>query len=229
MTYTFKLVPNAKYHNIDPLNGRTLVAADVKASYERYAAGGPQASYFANMDRIDAVDPTTLKITMKRPVADFIMPLAGRYIPIIPPEVVDSGNIERTAIGTGPLILKEATDGQHVLFDKNPEYWARPVLLDGLEFKIMPDPAARLAAFRAKQIDYGYPFVDNLTDAKNLQKTNPDVHFYMSSPLNTTFTRGVQPRPAEVQGRPRAAGPGAGIDHDTIIGIVLEKLGRSCR
>lgn len=39
MSYTFKPAANAKYHNIAPLNGRLLVADDVKFSYDHYDDG----------------------------------------------------------------------------------------------------------------------------------------------------------------------------------------------
>lgn len=225
MSYTFKLTPEAKYHNMAPLNGRMLVANDVKFSYDRYAAGGAQASYFANVDNVEAIDPTTVKINMKRPVADFLLPLAGRYIPIIPPELVDAGLIERNAIGTGPMILREAVDGQQVVFEKNPEYWQREVLLDRYEYKIMPDPQARLAAFRAKQIDYGYPFLDNVSDAQNLVKTNPDVQMGMTSPVNTTFTVAFNlDLPKYQDDRVRQA-LALSINHPMIIQIIYEQLG----
>jgi len=225
LTYTFKLVSNAKFHNVAPVNGRTLVADDVKFSYDRYAAGGPQQSYFANVASVDAVNPTTLKITMKRPVADFIMPLAGRYIPIIPKELVDDGSIEKKAIGTGPMLLKEAIDGQRAYFERNPEYFQRPVLLDAFEYKIIPAPAARLAAFRSRQIDYGYPFVDNITDAKNLEKTTPDVRFFMSAPLNTTFTVAFNLDLPKYKDDRVRQGLALAVDHNTIINVVLDKLG----
>jgi ABC-type transport system substrate-binding protein len=41
------------------------------------------------------------------------------------------------------MILKEMTPASRVTFDKNPDYWEQPVLLDGFEFRIVPDGAPR--------------------------------------------------------------------------------------
>ena len=52
-------------------------------------------------------------------------------------------------------------------FDKNPDYWETQVLLDGFEFRMQPDHAARLAAFRAGQVDYAYSVVSTLSDPEH--------------------------------------------------------------
>jgi len=79
LTYTFKIRPGVKWHNIAPVNGRDFVAADAKIVYERYAAEGVHRSYWTESDKIETPDPATLRITLKSPLADFITPLAGRY------------------------------------------------------------------------------------------------------------------------------------------------------
>jgi len=40
---------------------------------------------------------------------------------------------------------------------------------------VMPDVSARLAAFRAGQVEYGYQVVSTMADVDNLLKSNPDV------------------------------------------------------
>jgi ABC-type transport system substrate-binding protein len=112
---------------------------------------------------------------MKRPVADILFNFAGRYLPIFPRELVDDGTIEQRAIGSGPMILKESAAGVGAKYDKNPDYWRRRVLLDGAEQRIIPDSAARLAAFRAGQVDYVHLIIASPSEAENLLATNPDV------------------------------------------------------
>jgi peptide/nickel transport system substrate-binding protein len=184
LSYTFKLV-SAKYHNVPPANGRVLVAKDIKAVYERYATSGAQTSYFSNMQSVDAVDDATLKVTLKKPQPDFLVPLASRYLSIYLPELVDSGDIEKMAIGSGPAILIEAIAGQHVTYRKNPDYWAGPVHVDGLEYVIMPDPSAELAALRAGQVHNGLGIQAGVRDLDAILKTNPDMRVEVA-PLNPT-------------------------------------------
>ncbi len=152
LTYTFKLRPNAKWINVAPLNGRAFTAEDVVYSYQRYASTGIWQSNFDAMAKIEAVNPLTVKVTLKRPSPDFIVPLAEQNNPIQPKELVDNKTLDKVAIGTGPMILKEHVAGQAVRYVRNPDYWGPAPHLDGFEYRIIPDTAAQVAAFRAGQI-----------------------------------------------------------------------------
>ncbi|HET7737947.1 MAG TPA: ABC transporter substrate-binding protein, partial [Tepidiformaceae bacterium] len=61
LTYTFKLGSNIKFHNIAPLNGRTMTAEDIVYAYNRYktAEGSVHTIYFKDVDKMEAVDATT--------------------------------------------------------------------------------------------------------------------------------------------------------------------------
>jgi ABC-type transport system substrate-binding protein len=187
LTYTFKLKPGVKWQNVAPLDGRPFGAADVKFAYERFQTEGVHRQYFSNVKSIEAPDQQTLKITLTKALADFVMPLGGRYLTIFPRELVDDGSIQRTMVGTGPMIMKERLPGQRVVFERNPDYFEGPTRLDGLEFRIILDRDAQLAAFRTEQLDftYAYSFAANKRDIDALLKTNPNVQLNMSA---TTFT-----------------------------------------
>jgi len=191
LTYTFKIKPGVKWQNIAPLNGRPFVAADAKFAYERYSREGVHKSYWVNVNSIEAVDDSTLKITLKKATADFISPLAGRYQTIFPHELVDDGSITKRVIGTGPMILKEAVAGQHVTFEKNPDYWERRVLLDGAQFKMVPDASARLAAFRAGQAEYAYAVADTKDAVEALLSTNKGLQINHTLPSFNTIPFGM--------------------------------------
>ena len=173
--FAFQLRDDVKWQNIAPLNGRALVAQDIKFAYDRYQEEGVHQSYWTNIGSIDAIDDTNLTITMSKVTADFILPLASRYQTIYPKELVDDGTIDQKVIGTGSMILDEAAQGSHATFSKNPDYWGREVLLDGVEFRLRQDYAARLAGFRVGQFDYCYGLVPDIRAMEALLGTNPDV------------------------------------------------------
>ena len=183
----FKLEPNVKWQNIAPLNGRAFSAADVKFAYERYQKEGVHRPYFTNVKSIEAPDATTVKLTLNKPQPDLLIPLASRYTTIHPKELVDSGEIDKKAIGTGPMILKEAASGVGATFDKSPDYWMGKVLIDQLVCKVQTDGAAQLAAFRAKQIEFGYTVGTTVIELEQLLKTNPDIQANTAQPVTNTF------------------------------------------
>lgn len=227
LTYTFSLTPGVKWQNIPPLNGRDFVAADAKFAYERYQAGGVHKSIWSSAESIDAVDDRTLKITLNKPLADFIWPLGGRYQTIFPHELVDDGSIDTTVIGTGPMIMTEAVQSDHVSFEKNPDYWQRDVLLDGMEFRIMPDHSSRLAAFRAGQIEYAYALLGKRSDVDDVQKTNPDVQVLMYGGTAGGYGLGLNLQHPKFQDERVRQAISLAMDHETTIAIIYEGLGFS--
>src|SRR5262245_1089063 len=54
-TYIFKLQPNAKFHNIPPVNGRPVVADDVKFSFERQLGLKLNAGKLPAIEKIEVV------------------------------------------------------------------------------------------------------------------------------------------------------------------------------
>ena len=173
--FSFQLRDDVKWQNLPPLNGRPLVAEDVRYAFDLYSQEGVHQSYWTNIGSIDAVDDYNLTITMSKVTADFILPLASRYQLIFPKELVDAGNIDQVVIGTGAMILDEASQGSHATFTKNPDYWAGEVFLDGVEFRLRQDYATRLAGFRVGQFDYCYGLVPDIRAMEKLLETNPDV------------------------------------------------------
>lgn len=172
-TYIFHLRQGVKFHN-----GRSLVAEDVKYTYERIMnpeTGSPQTWYFTAVDQIEVPDPATVKITMKAPFAPFLYALAQPTVSIVPKEEVEKqgGNLNKQAVGTGPFILKEWVPKTKVTYDKNPEYWmgGKPYL-DGIDVTIQSDEAVISTSIRAKStdfVDYVPPKdFDNLKNMKGL-------------------------------------------------------------
>ena len=179
VTFRFGLRDDVYWQNVPPLNGRKFVAEDARFALERYRYEGVHTSYWGDVGSIEAPDDTTLNIHMSRATADFHLPLASRYQTIHPRELVDSGEIESKAIGTGPMILTELLEDFRVGFARNPDYWEREVMLDGVEFWLLRDPAARLAGFRVGHLDYAYGIADNIEQLEAVIEINPDVQINM--------------------------------------------------
>ena len=67
LVYTFKLKPGAKFHDGSPVNVEA-----VKYSFERLLKLGMGAvANFTSIDKIEAVDDTTVRFTLKVPFTSF--------------------------------------------------------------------------------------------------------------------------------------------------------------
>ena len=181
LTYTFRLAAGARWQDVPPLHGRPLVAADVRWALERYAREGAHRGYLAAMDRCEARGDRTLAIALRRPQADFDLPLGSRSFCVTPRELHDNGDIGagRALVGSGPMILERAAPGSQVRLRRNPAYWEGAVPLDGLEIAIEPDPARRLAAFREGRADYVSNTFERLGAARALLGERPATQAHL--------------------------------------------------
>ena len=90
-TYVFHLRQGVKWHNKPPVNGRELVAEDVKFTYDRFLTEKGNANRYLldSVDRIEVVDRYTVKFLLKEPYVWLINVLAyPTSMWIIAPEVV---------------------------------------------------------------------------------------------------------------------------------------------
>ncbi|MDA1061403.1 MAG: ABC transporter substrate-binding protein [Chloroflexi bacterium] len=226
LTFTFDMTPGVKWQNLEPLNGRPIVAADAAFALERYANEGVHKSYYNNASSFEAVDDATFKINMANPTADFLNPLGSNKQTIFPRELVDDGTIETRAVGTGAFILTDAQPAQHVKFDRNPDYWEREVLLDGFEFRIILDAAARLAAFRVGQVDYGYALAPNLSTLNQILETNPDVQVNLTVVTYNSTTFGMNLTLPKYQDERVRQAISLALDREFMIDLVYDGLGK---
>src|SRR4029434_10910255 len=108
--WTFKRRQGVKWQNVPPLNGRELVAADVKYCFEAYAKEGVQAFTFQEIEAIDTRDRYTLRVKLKTPNTLFAHNVAEPVTIMFAREVLEEdGDLKKRLIGTGPYVLKEHT------------------------------------------------------------------------------------------------------------------------
>lgn len=141
LTYVIKIRKGVKFHdnararsNYPNVAGRELTAEDVKYSMERQANdSSPQralyyrAGHWKTIDKLEVVDPYTLRITTKQPTAPFLHYLADRNAHIIAKELVDANdtmNTDAAMIGTGPFQLEEFQALQVIKVRRNPAWFA---------------------------------------------------------------------------------------------------------
>lgn len=158
-TYILKMRPDIKFQDIPPVNGRVVAANDVVRSIERYRANPLVSSkvwHSAVLDRIEAPDATTVRVTTTRPYAYSLQELGGISAgAIIPKELVDAeADLQAQGVGSGPFRIDQVTAGESVRLARNDAYYRSPApYLDAMEWRLYGDDDAKLADFRARSID----------------------------------------------------------------------------
>src|SRR5215813_9287940 len=161
-TYIFHLRQGVKWHNKPPLNGRELVADDVKFTYDRFLTepGNPLRFMLESVDRVEVVDRYTVQFVLKEPFVWLVNVLANPHGTwIIAPEVVQHfGDLKKaeSAIGTGTFLLELYEPNVKTVFKRHPDYFLKDQpYVDGVEWLVLDDPSTGLAMYRTGQIDCG--------------------------------------------------------------------------
>jgi len=159
-TYVFKLRKGVRWHNKPPVNGRELTAEDVKYTYERFLTvkGNPNRSMLEQVEKIEALDPYTVKFTLSEPFAWLLDYLATTVMWVVPREAVEKfGDLKRAeaCVGTGPWMLERYEPNVRLTFVRNPNYFVSGLpYADGVEVAVDEDPSSRLAAWLAGKYDF---------------------------------------------------------------------------
>jgi peptide/nickel transport system substrate-binding protein len=172
-TWTFKLRQGVKWQNVPPLNGRELVAADVKYCFEAYAKEGVQSFTFREIEGMETPDKYTVRVHLHTPNVLFPQNVAEPIALIFSREVLEEdGDLKKRMIGTGPYTLKEHTRKVRVVLARNPDYFdkGRPYV-DEYVILSTPDAATRIAAFRTGQADFIW--LASPSEVETVRKTNP--------------------------------------------------------
>ncbi len=147
--WRFKLRPGVKFHD-----GAPFTAEDAKFSLDR--ARGPdsvnaQKALFEPIEDVKVVDPLTLEILLKRPTGGLAFNLGWGDAVIL--SKASAADAKAKPVGTGPFRFREWVKGDHITLERNPDYWGTPAELNGVVFKVIPDPNAALAALMSDAID----------------------------------------------------------------------------
>lgn len=156
-TVTIKLKPNVKWQNVPPLNGRPFTSDDVKFTLEAYAASPEFNTAWLPIDKVEAPDATTVKVTLKLPVNYLLPALAEMRVVMLPKEIAQAdGDFSKRAVGTGPFILDQYTANTSAHYTKNKDYYVqgRPYV-DTIEYVPYKDATSGREAYLTGQFPVG--------------------------------------------------------------------------
>jgi peptide/nickel transport system substrate-binding protein len=195
LTYTFKLKEGVTFHDGTPFNaeavqftfdrvveGRKLTAAGEEVDPETVIVPGQGFNQIDAYDHAEIVDDYTINLVLSRPFGPFLSGLNG-YLGIVSPTAVQElglAEFGRKPVGTGPFMVQEWVEQDHVTLVKNPDYnWGSSFFehsgaayLDEMIYKFIPDDAVRTGTLLSGESQY-IDGVDPLQLA-DLQE-NPDI------------------------------------------------------
>lgn len=175
LVYTFNLRDNVKWQK----GYGTLTADDVVYSFERIRDPKTGSRYLADIEpvtRIEAVNPTTVRFTMKTPYPGFL----DAVVAYRPGFIVNKQAIEKLGkgyvngpVGTGPYVFDRWTPSASVELSANKDYFGGPLAIQKTTFRIIPKDTVAEIALTNGEIDAGYfqdPEVqERITKNKDLQ------------------------------------------------------------
>lgn len=150
---TFHLRQNVRWHD-----GTPFTAKDVLFTVEKLLSPdipSPLKSQFEKILSIDAPDPYTVRIKYSEPYGSL---LTSWTMGILPEhhfrhQNVTDPSFDRKPVGTGPYILKEWKGGEKIILKANPAYFGGQPPMETIILTVIPDPSARLFAFRKRIVD----------------------------------------------------------------------------
>ncbi len=177
VTYVFRLNPEARWHDVSPLDGRAVTAQDVLASIERQRSGRaqdfPRKGRWDPITQLEALDGRTLVARTEAPFAGTLARFASPEGFVLPPELADDLGPALQA-GSGPFRWVEWEEGSYASVARN-DAWHGPEngpFLDGLS-TVPPRSLEELEAdFRTRALD---AVEAGFLQAQELKRRLPDL------------------------------------------------------
>jgi peptide/nickel transport system substrate-binding protein len=224
--WTFHLRQGVTFHDGTPFNAEAVVE-----TFKLYSTDylGPRLQI--DETSTTAIDEYTVEMkTPYRQVPDQIShPMYGMRNPKADPF---AGELW----GTGPFRVVEYVPDDHILVERNPDYWGEPAKIDQVLIRFMPDANTRVLALQAGEIDIAYELplesVATLAVSPGVKLVQSEVSAYSAvaliptydAPYNLMVDRRVREAVAYAIDRPAlidAVFDGLAVDSQTYIPYTL--------
>jgi len=191
LVYTFKLKSGIKFHDGTPFN-----AEAVKVNFDRVTNPDNKLkryNLYKNIAKTEAVDATTVRVTLKEPFSPFINTLAHPSgVMISPAALAKYGNkgIAQNPVGTGPFKFVEWKATDYLKVAKWEGYWKKGYpKVDSITWRPVVDNNTRAAMMQTNEAHFAFPMppetVESLSKKPSLEVTSAPsiIHRYLS--MNT--------------------------------------------
>ena len=171
-TYTYKLRPNLKWSDGEPLTAEDIAYTINRSREEEWIN---HSAIVANL-KARAIDPTTVEL--KSSVPDPKLPVMDAYI--VPKHIFEKYDEDeilkydaQDGVGSGPYTLAEFKKGQFLRFEANPNYWRGEPPLQAVVIRNFNNAETMVAALRQGEIDAAHAVTgaafDRLQDEEGIE------------------------------------------------------------
>jgi peptide/nickel transport system substrate-binding protein len=165
-SYTFKLRKGVKFQDGEPFDSSAVKFSFERAKDEK-STNKAKGAVFNNISSIAAPDPQTVILTLNNADGNFLFRMGENTAVILHPK--SAANTATKPIGTGPYLFDDWKKGNSITLTKWDGFRdAKSIKIKKVTFRFISDPAARVAALLAGDID-GVPRLDAPQAVKQLQ------------------------------------------------------------
>lgn len=209
-TLTIVLREGLKWHDGQPITSADIAFSAMEVWSKHHPRG---RSTYAALESVDTPDELTAIFNFSRPSAFVMNALFASEAQVIPRHIYEGTDIltnpaNTAPIGSGPFRFVEWRQGEYILLERNPDYWAEgEPYVDQIVVLLVADNSARAIAFEAQEVDAAGAIPIALADARRLERLPyieiPDTGFEAYG--NNTFMEVNLRRPALQDVRVRQA------------------------
>lgn len=165
LVITFKLRPGMTWSD-----GKPITSEDVVFSYNLAMTPGVDSMnvriYFKDVEKVEAVDPLTVRYTFKKPYFKSLEVAGAGYITIVPKHKFDGMTPEeinrfrgsgldgdQPLVGSGPYLV-EKWDASEVRLTRNNRYYGKAPNFDKIVFKVVRDDNVTYQMLASGELDF---------------------------------------------------------------------------
>lgn len=183
-TVELTLRSGMKWHN-----GTPVTIDDAVFSLEAPGYGDKSPMYrpfVANIAKVETTGPMSLRITLKRPDAAFLVSSLSKlnlapqkiWAPIFEglknkPETAET-IMEKLPIGSGPFRFVSVNLNEQIVLEANPDHWAKPNIRRWI-MRISPNIEATMGALKSGEINFLSDYTGDPALLADLAKSNPNI------------------------------------------------------
>lgn len=155
LAWEFKLRPGVKWHNGTPFTAEDVEFTLTRARNVPNSPGG-FAGYLKSIDKVEIIDPLTVRIHTHKPTPN--LPLDLAFVAMVSKQVGENATTEdynsgKAAVGTGPYVFSSYTPGDEIQLKRNDNWWGPEQPWETVTLKIITNPGARIAALLSGGMD----------------------------------------------------------------------------